>query len=202
MKKLMTVFAIGSGLALWLVLAAAAQTSPQAPMGQPNAQAPRPRPSPPGTAEFKFDDGKTITINYSRPKIRDPKTGEPRKIMGGLVPYGKVWRTGANEATTFITTADLDIAGTQVPAGSYTLFTVPEENGPWKLIISKKTGEWGIPYPGEQYELARIDMQSQKTPATVDPFTVSFDKRGPNAGVLKLAWENTEASVDFSEANK
>ena len=160
------------------------------------------RPSPPGTATFSFADGETITIDYSRPKIRSPKTGEPRVIYGALVPYGEVWRAGANEATTFITQASLDLGGTPVPAGSYTLYILPEQSGPWKLIVSKKTGQWGIPYPGEQYDLARIDLKTDKTPSTVQQYTISFDKRGPNAGMLNFDWENTRASVDFTEANK
>ncbi len=188
-------------LLLMFVLAASAQTvPPQEGPAQPAAKAPRPRLSPPGTAEFKFADGKTITVKYSRPLIRDPKTGAPRKIMGGLVPYGQVWRTGANEATSFVTTADLEVGGTKVPAGSYTLYTLPEENSPWKLIISKKTGQWGIPYPGPEQDLARIDMKMGKLPETLQQFTISFDQRGPAAGVMKLEWENTSAAVDFSEA--
>ncbi len=188
--------------ALVLALFAVAQTSPQMPAAQPNARAPQQRPSPPGTADFKFDDGKTITIKYSRPMIRDPKTGQPRQIFGKLVPYGEVWRAGANEATSFVSTADLDIAGTRVPAGSYTLYTLPQENAPWKLIISKKTGQWGIPYPGEADDLARIDMQTSKLSAPVQQFTISFEKRGPNAGALRMEWENTAAQVDFTEATK
>lgn len=156
------------------------------------------RPSPPGKADFAFADGKTITINYSRPKIRDPKTGEPRKIMGGLVPYGEPWRTGANEATSFVTQADLDIAGTKVPAGSYTLYTLPAE-GTWKLIISKKTGQWGIPYPGEQSDFARIDMKKEALKDTVQDFTISLEKKGGSAGQLVLEWENTKVWVDFGE---
>jgi len=160
------------------------------------------RPSPPGTATFAFDDGKTITINYSRPKVNDPGSGQPRKIFGGLVPYGEVWRAGANEATSLVTQANLTIGNTPVPAGSYTLYILPAENGPWKLIISKKTGQWGIPYPGEQNDVARINLQTTKTPRTVQDFTIAFEKRGPNAGVLQFEWENTKASADFSEANK
>ena len=156
------------------------------------------RPSPPGTAALTFADGKKISIEYSRPKIRDPKTGQPRKIMGGVVPYGQVWRTGANEATSFTTEADLTVGGTSVPAGQYTLYTLPSETS-WKLIISKKTGQWGIPYPGEQDDLARIDMKKETLKNTVDPFTITLEKRGGDAGVLKIAWEKTQASVDFSE---
>lgn len=150
--------------------------------------------SPRGQATFTFEDGKKITVDYGRPYIRN------RKIMGGLVPYDKIWRTGANAATSFETDADLNIGGTNVPAGKYTLYTLPSEND-WKLIINKQTGQWGTEYNQGQ-DLARIDMKTQKLEAPVDQFTISFDKRGPNAGVMKLEWENTSASVEFSEANK
>jgi hypothetical protein len=152
------------------------------------------RPSPPGTATFAFADGKTITISYSRPKMNN------RKIYGGLVPYGEVWRAGANEATSLVTQANLNLGGTTVPAGSYTLFILPQQSAPWKLIVSKKTGEWGIPYPGEQFDLARIDMKTAATPAAVQDFTISFDKHGAGAGAIRFDWENTRASADFSEA--
>ena len=152
------------------------------------------RPSPPGTATFALAGGKTVTINYSRPKMNN------RKIYGGLVPYGEVWRAGANEATSFVTQTNLLVGGTAVPAGSYTLFILPQESGPWKLIVSKKTGEWGIPYPGEQFELARIDMTTAKTPAAMQDFTISFRQSGPDAGLLRFEWEDTSASVHFSKA--
>ncbi len=77
------------------------------------------RPSPPAKAECKFADGKTITIDYSSPRMKG------RKIFGELVPYGKIWRAGANEATTFVTTGDTSVGGTTVPAGSYTIFVIP-----------------------------------------------------------------------------
>jgi hypothetical protein len=152
------------------------------------------RPSPPGQAEVTLN-GKQITIDYSRPKMADPKTHEKRLIMGKLVPYGEVWRLGANEATTLTTAADLDINGTAVPAGKYTLFALPEAEK-WTLIVSKKTGEWGIPYPGEQEDFARIPMKVDKTSQVVDPFTISFDKRSNGEATLNCAWENTKVSVD------
>ena len=99
------------------------------------------RPSPPAKATFDLGGGKSVTIDYSSPRAKG------RKIYGELVPFGQVWRTGANEATTFVTTADLNVGGTTVPAGSYTLFTVPSQDK-WTLILSKKTGEWGTDYPG------------------------------------------------------
>src|ERR1700758_5780465 len=90
------------------------------------------RPSPPAKAECKLADGKTITIEYSSPRMKG------RKIFGELVPYGKVWRAGANEATTFVTTGDTSVGGATVPAGSYTIFVIPTaEQG--RLVISKKT---------------------------------------------------------------
>jgi len=150
------------------------------------------RPSPPGSAEVALS-GKKVTIDYSRPKIADPKTGQARKIFGGLVPYGQVWRTGANEATSLKSDADLDIGGTKVPAGSYTLFTLPAESG-WKLIVNKQTGQWGTKYD-EKQDLARIPMQVAKASKTVDPFTISFDKKSETEAVLHLAWENTDASI-------
>src|SRR5258706_1575462 len=148
------------------------------------------RPSPPAQAQCKFSDGKTITVDYSSPRAKG------RKIFGGLVPYGEVWRTGANDATTFVTNANLTSDGKDIPAGSYTIFTVPEQDK-WTLIISKHTGEWGIPYKYESEELARIPMQVSKTSAPVENFTISFDQSG-GACTLQVSWENTKASVKLS----
>ena len=151
------------------------------------------RPSQPGIAEVTLS-GKKITVDYSRPKIADPKTGQARKIFGGLVPYGEVWRTGANEATTLKTDADLDINGTTVPAGTYTLYTLPSADK-WKLIISKKTGQWGIPYPGESEDFARVPMQGGRVDKIVDPFTISLDKKSETEATLHIAWDRTDEWV-------
>lgn len=149
------------------------------------------RPSPPGTAQVSFADGKKVTINYSRPFAKG------RKIYGGLVPYGKVWRTGANEATSLSTDTDLVIGGTTVPAGNYTLYTVPAE-GSWKLIINKQTGQWGTEYEQGQ-DLARVDMQTSTLPKAVEQFTISLEKTGGDSATLNLDWENTRASVAIKE---
>ena len=86
-----------------------------------------------------------------------------RKIFGELVPLGEVWRTGANEATTFVTSGRCDCRRQRAfPPASYTIFTVPTADK-WTLIINKKTGEWGIPYKYESDELARVDMKVSKT---------------------------------------
>ena len=155
------------------------------------------RPSPPGTASVDFPDGKTITIDYSRPKINDPKTGQPRKIMGDLVPYDKVWRTGANEATTFVTTANLKVNDLSVPAGNYTLYTIPGERE-WTIIINKQTGQWGTVYKQDQ-DLGRTKVTAGKTGGTVDPLTISFDPAKGKSTKMNLEWENTKVSVPIKE---
>src|ERR1700678_261309 len=96
------------------------------------------RPSPPAKADCSFTDGKTVHIDSSAPRVKG------RKIFGDLVPYDQAWRTGANEATTFVIDTNLMVGDQTVPAGSYTLFTVPSQKT-WTLIVSKKTGEWGTP---------------------------------------------------------
>jgi hypothetical protein len=151
----------------------------------------KPPASPPGTASHSFADGKKVTIDYSRPFVKG------RKIIGELVPYGKVWRTGANSATSLTTTADLTIGGTAVPAGKYTLYSLPSESG-WKLIINKQTGQWGTEYKEDQ-DLARVDMQVAKTSAPVEQFTISFEKTAGDSTKLKLEWENTSATVEVKE---
>ena len=155
------------------------------------AQEEKTRPSPASQAQCQFADGKTIHVDYSSPRAKR------RKIYGGLVPYGEVWRTGANEATTFVTDANLTVNGKDIPAGSYTIFTIPNQ-GKWTLIINKKTGEWGIPYKYEGDELLRADMQVSKTPSQVENFTIAFEQAGDNC-TMHLDWENTRASVAFEE---
>ena len=154
------------------------------------------RPSPPASAACKFSDGKTIKIDYSSPRAKG------RKIFGeasekALVPYGQIWRTGANDATTFVTDTNLNVGGKAVPAGSYTIFTVPKADA-WSLAISKKTGEWGTDYPGEGEDLARIPMTVSKTSAPVENFTIGFDQAGSKC-TLHMDWENTRASVDVTK---
>ena len=149
------------------------------------------RPSPPAKAQCKLTDGKTITVNYSSPRMKG------RRIYGGLVPYGEVWRAGANEATTFVTDTDLNIAGTSVPAGSYTIFAIPGEDK-WSLVISKKTGEWGTQYPGPENDLARIDIKVAKLPSPVENFTIASDENAGNC-TLRMDWENTRASVNIAK---
>jgi hypothetical protein len=148
------------------------------------------RPSPPASASCDLGGGKTITTDYSSPRVRG------RKIFGGLVPYGEIWRTGANEATTLVTTADVKVGGTPVPAGSYTIFTIPNTDK-WTLVISKETGEWGTDYPGPGKDLARVDMKASTLPASVENFTIAYDKSAGGC-TLRLDWETTRATVEIT----
>jgi hypothetical protein len=147
--------------------------------------------SPPAQASCKFADGKSIKVDYSSPRMNT------RIIYGGLVPFAQVWRTGANEATSFVTDTDLTISGKDIPAGSYTIFTVPDREK-WTLIINKKTGEWGIPYKYEADELARVDMKVSKIHSPVENFTIGFNETGATC-TINLDWETTRASAQFSE---
>ena len=147
--------------------------------------------SPPAEATLTFSDGHTVTVNYSRPSMRN------RKIFGDLVPYGQVWRTGANAATSLKTDVDLDVGGTTVPKGSYTLYTLPGANS-WQLIISKQTGQWGTEY-SQNLDLARIPMKTAQRSSGLEMFTISFQKTGDDSATLKLEWENTIASVNLKE---
>ena len=133
--------------------------------------------------------GAHLSIDYGRPFRRG------RTIFGGVVPWGEVWRTGANAATGFTTTRDLAIGGVSVPAGKYTLWTLPTESG-WKLIVNRETGQWGTEYKQEQ-DLARIDMQTRTLSEPVEAFTIRLEPQG-NGAVLRLQWENTEAFVPIT----
>ena len=155
-------------------------------MAQPPQQDKSKRPSPPGTAEVTLK-GKKVTIDYSRPYLKGRKVGQE------LAPYGKVWRTGANEATALTTEVDLNVGGVKVPAGKYTLYSLPSE-GTWKLIINKQTGQWGTQYD-ESQDLARIDMKKSALPQSVEQFTIAFEKTSDTTAELNLDWENTRVSV-------
>jgi Protein of unknown function (DUF2911) len=132
-------------------------------------------------------NGKKITIDYSAPSKRG------RDIMGALVPYDKVWRTGANAATTLKTEGDLMIGTVHVPAGTYTLYTIPGEKE-WTLIVSKETGQWGTNYD-ESKDLGRTKLAVKKLSKPVETFNIALVPVNPNQVTLKLTWDNTEASA-------
>ena len=142
-------------------------------------------------------EGNKVTIVYGRPYSKSPKTGEIRKIWGGLVPYGKVWRTGADEATLLTTEQPILLGGTEIPAGTYSLYTLPAEDGAAKLIINKQTGQWGTQYDQKQ-DLARIDLKKDALDKTVDQFTMAIESNPAGGGGLKMMWENTGYEVPFT----
>jgi len=142
-------------------------------------------------------DGNRVTIVYGRPYTKDPKSGEARKIWGGLVPYGQVWRTGADEATLLITQKPLMMGDTTIPAGAYTLYTLPQEDGTAKLIVNKQVGQWGTQYD-ESQDLARVDLKKDTLDTPVDQLTMAVSKNKSGGGLLKLSWENVQYSVPFT----
>ena len=144
-----------------------------------------------------------ITVDYGQPHARG------RAIVGSaIVPYDVPWRTGANEATSLVTDVDLTIGGVVVPKGSYTLYTLPARNGPWKLIINKNTGQWGTEYRAE-HDLARVDLRSRQLREPLDSFSIWLVpdvvrnaqggiSGGLPRGVLRMAWGEIELSTDWS----
>ena len=145
----------------------------------------------------KAVDGNRIMIVYGRPYSKDPRSGEIRKIWGGLIPSGKVWRTGADEATLFITQKPIVLGGTAVPAGTYTLYTLPQADGAAKLIVNRQIGQWGTEY-NEKQDLARVDLKKDSAAPPADQFTMSIDKAPDGGGVIKLIWEDVQYSVRFT----
>jgi len=143
--------------------------------------------SPPDSVKASVA-GAALAVRYSRPSTRG------RAIFGNVVPWNQVWRTGANQATIFETSADLIIAGTPVPAGTYSLWTLPSPAG-WKLIVNKNTGQWGTDY-NAQYDLARLDMKVERLLQPVEQFTIALYGSGKD-GMLALSWERTMASIAF-----
>jgi hypothetical protein len=133
--------------------------------------------------------GARVAIDYGRPFKRG------RTIFGEVVPWNQVWRTGANAATGFRTTRDLEIGGVTVPAGAYTLWSLPSPTG-WKLILNRQVGQWGTEYRPE-LDLARFDMQTRRLSAPVEKFTIRIEPSG-SGGTLNIAWDDTEAFVPFT----
>ena len=149
-------------------------------------------------------DGNRVTIVYGRPYTKDPKTGEARKIWGTLVPYGQIWRTGSDEATLLITQKPLAFGGTTIPAGAYTLWTLPNEDGTAKLVVNKQIGQWGATRGdlkeiyNESLDVGRIDLKKDVLDKPVDQFTMVIEKNPSGGGLLKMMWENTQFSVPFT----
>ncbi len=144
--------------------------------------------SPPASASITIA-GKQINIDYYAPSMHG------RKVMGGLVPYGVVWCTGANWATKITTQAPLEMGGLKLPAGSYSIWTVPNASE-WTLIINKQTGQFHLNYDAS-LDFGRTKMNLKTLDAPVETFKIDLRSDGGNQGTLALAWEKTEASIPF-----
>lgn len=155
--------------------------------------------SPQDTAVYDWDDAH-ITVSYSRPYKND------RQIFGALVPYDEVWRTGANEATTFTTSEDLTIGKKLLPAGSYSIFTIP---GPekWTVIFNKETEQWGIsPFTGKanrdpENDVLTVEVASIKTKDLFEQFTISFERMGQEIEMIMM-WDHTLVVVPIYLASE
>jgi len=147
------------------------------------------RPSPPGTATGKVN-GATITINYSSPSVKG------RKIWGDLVPYDKVWRAGANEATLFETDKNITVGGKSLAAGKYSLYALPGEKE-WTIIFNSATGQWGINRDGTTTEdpakdVVRVTVTPKKSASFNEKLMYMVDNKG-----FSLLWENLEVPVSI-----
>jgi hypothetical protein len=133
-------------------------------------------------------NGKKVEIVYGRPYKKD------RKIFGGLEPYGQVWRTGADEATTLETQGDIMLGSLHVPAGKYSLFTIPAEKD-WTLIVNKVVNQWGAFKYDAKQDLGRAPMKLTKASFPTEQFTITIETKGASEGLLKMAWDDAVATI-------
>lgn len=147
-------------------------------------------PSPPATATVQLE-GKTITLHYNAPSLRG------RKVFGGLVPYDHWWRTGANPATTLVTPVHLRIGKLDVPAGTYTLYTLPSQRDAWMLIVNKQTGQWGTVYHQDQ-DLGRTPMEQNALATPQETMSLSFANTHANQTELHMKWEKVDEFVTIT----
>ena len=147
-------------------------------------------PSPAATIKAAVGSA-NLRINYNTPSIRG------RKIMGGLVPYGQVWRTGANPATTLVTSEDLKFGTLTVPAGTHTIYTLPGQSQ-WLLIVNNQTGQWGTEY-SEAKDLGRVPMTSKPMSSPQEVMSLSFEHTTPASTELHMKWETTDEYVTITK---
>lgn len=148
----------------------------------------KPRLSPLEMVTMKYDDT-YVKITYSRPHKRG------RKIFGNpeIVPYGEVWRTGANEATEITVTKPITIAGKSLDAGTYSIFTIPEEDK-WTVILNSDLGQWGAYNYNSEYDVMRFTVPVENTDTMYEPFTIEFEQQNHSANILMM-WVNTKVKI-------
>jgi hypothetical protein len=156
-------------------------------MPMPAAKPDAPMPSPPATANVTMA-GTTININYNTPHLRGRHVGTAE-----IVPYGQVWRTGANPATTIITSAPLKIGGLLVPAGTHTIYSLPTADA-WQLIINNETGQWGTEYKPEM-DLGRVPMKAKPVSTPQEVMSLTFENTTQTSTELHIRWDTTDRFV-------
>ena len=157
--------------------------------GQQGPRIDAPAPSPAGSLKQKvgFTD---IEVAYARPSVKG------RKIFGGLVPYGEVWRTGANNATKITFSTPVKFGGTELPAGSYALYSIPGERE-WTVILNKVTGEWGAYSYKPENDAVRVKVKPVALNVPVETFTIDVNDIRTESATLNLEWEKTRVPVKF-----
>jgi hypothetical protein len=157
-----------------------------------SAQLKTPKPSP--TATISQEVGLTdVTITYSRPGVKD------RVVFGELVPYGKIWRTGANKATSITLSTDATIGGQEVKAGSYSLFTIPGKES-WTIILNNETELWGTGKYSQDNDAARFTVKPESMKEKMETFTIGFSHFDNGDAMIHLKWENTRVSFPIMTA--
>jgi hypothetical protein len=149
-----------------------------------------PRPSPIAIVTMKYEDT-YVKLTYCQPHKRD------RGVFGGLVPYGQVWRTGANEATEITLTGDLQIKNDTLPAGTYAIFTIPQPDK-WIIIFNKQVGQWGAYNYTDKADILRVEVPVQTLKnAVYEPFTITFEQKNDKAEMLMM-WETTKVAIPIA----
>lgn len=147
------------------------------------------KPSPLGLVTYKYEDA-YVKVTYSRPHLRGR---EAFMEDAQLAPLGEVWRTGANEATEITLTKDVKLAGKEVPAGTYSIFTIPKEDS-WTIILNKDLGQWGAYKYDQELDLVRFEVPVTEAKESYEPFTIMFDQTNGDVN-MQMVWGKTMVNI-------
>lgn len=154
------------------------------------------RKSPIAIANIKHPESDTyIKIVYGQPYKRD------RDVFGNIVPYGEVWRTGANEATELTTTGEILFGGKRLSSGTYSVFSIPKKNEPWKVILNNELGQWGAFEYDKSRDVMRVDAKASKQRTVTQAFTITFSEITKDSTAMIMKWDSTRITVpiEFSD---